>query len=179
MQRLDIDKQGEKSSDEIYRRFSPIILIYLCQHVSTQQDAEDLLFDVFIAALKNEDFIYFTDTRQVAWLQQVAKNKVVDHYRHINLIPMLPLETAGQVEDPTLTPEQQAEQQENYTQLAQALAQLSPSQQHLIQLRYGQGLRLVTIAAMLEKPEGTVRKWLARTLKKLRIHIDELRERGV
>jgi RNA polymerase sigma-70 factor (ECF subfamily) len=179
MQRLDIDKEGEKSSDEIYRRLSPIILSYLCQHVSTQQDAEDLLFDVFMAALKHEDFIHFPESRQMAWLQQVAKNKVIDHYRHLKLIPMLPLEIAAQVEDPALTPEQQVEQQEKYTQLAQALAQLSPSQQHLIQLRYGQGLRLMTIAAMLDKPEGTVRKWLARTLKKLRIHIDELRERRV
>ena len=76
-----------------------------------------------------------------------------------------------------LTPEQRVVQRENYERLYISLERLSPLQQQLIRLRYGNGLRLVEIARILDKPEGTVRKWLARTLHQLRA-IYEKTERG-
>ncbi len=48
----------------------------------------------------------------------------------------------------------------------------------MIRLRYGNGLRLVAIAHLLAKPEGSVRKMLARTLRQLRV-IYEKTERGI
>ncbi|HEY7419052.1 MAG TPA: sigma factor-like helix-turn-helix DNA-binding protein, partial [Ktedonobacteraceae bacterium] len=45
---------------------------------------------------------------------------------------------------------------------------LSLEQQQLISLRYGSELRLVAIAELLGRPEGTVRKMLKRTLLRLR-----------
>jgi RNA polymerase sigma factor (sigma-70 family) len=90
---------------------------------------------------------------------------------------MLPLEQARETEDEGLTPEQHAERRETYERLSQAFGQLSPIQQELIRLRYCRDLRLTQIAEMFEKPEGTVRKLLSRTLHQLR-QLYEQRERG-
>jgi len=178
MQRLNMDAEQNGTGNTLYSCFSASILSYLCQQVASQQDAEDLLVEVFMAAHNHNALSDLSEERQLTWLRRVARNKVIDRYRHTALFTMLPLEQIVETEDSALTPEQRAVQQENYQRLYHAIAQLSPAQQQLIQLRYGNGLRLVAIAAMLEKPEGSVRKMLARTLRQLRA-IYEKTERGI
>ena len=102
---------------------------------------------------------------------------MIDRYRHIALLNLLPIEQALELEDTALTPEQLTEQKENYERLYQSIAQLTTQQQGLINLRYRNGLRFFEIAAILEKPEGTVRQLFGRTLRQLRTIYDQL-ERG-
>ena len=59
-------QNGVKSA--LYDRFAATILAYLCQLVSHQQDAEDLLLEVFIAAFNNEMLLGLPARRQLAWL---------------------------------------------------------------------------------------------------------------
>jgi RNA polymerase sigma factor (sigma-70 family) len=178
MQRLNMDAEQNGVDSTLYSCFSASILSYLCQQVASQQDAEDLLVEVFMAAHNHYALSGLSEERQLAWLRRVARNKVIDRYRHAALLTMLPLEHILETEASALTPEQRAVQQENYQRLYHALEQLSPAQQQLIHLRYGNGLRLVAIADMLEKPEGSVRKMLARTLRQLRA-LYEKTERGI
>ncbi len=178
MQQLNTDAGQNSVDTALYDRYAAAILAYVCQQVASQQDAEDLLVEVFMAAHSYSSLSGLSEERQLAWLRRVARNKVIDRYRHAALITMLPLEHLAKTEDSALTPEQHAVQQENYQLLYHALGQLSPAQQQLIHLRYGNGLRLVDIADMLAKPEGSVRKMLARTLRQLRT-IYEKTERDI
>lgn len=181
MHRLNVNNVHNDVQDEgkstLYDRFAATILAYLCQLVSNRQDAEDLLLEVFMAALKNDQLSKLPTGRQLAWLRRVAWNKAVDRYRHTTLLTMLPLDQAIETDDEELTPEQRIEKRETYERLSQAFTQLSPLQQELIRLRYGHDLRLIQIAQLFGKPEGTVRKLLSRTLHRLR-QLYEQRERG-
>ncbi len=156
MHRLNEDEVQNDSKSALYDHFAAIILAYLCQMVSNRQDAEDLLLEVFMAAFNNETLSGLSAGRQLAWLRHVARNKVVDRYRHAARLIMLPLDQAIGTEDEGLTPQQYAEQRQTYECLSQAFAQLSPIQQELIRLRYGRDLRLTQIAEMFEKPAGTL-----------------------
>lgn len=168
----------EKSSwNALYKRFSPVVFAYLMQQVSNQQDVEELLLEVFLSTLKETMLEEWPEDRQLAWLRTVARNKVIDYYRHQKLMNWLPLMQASELVDERMTPEERVEQKEAYKQLSQALNRLSPDQQKLIWLRYGQELRLVEIARILERPEGAVRKMLTRTLRRLRTSYEQL-ERG-
>lgn len=53
-----------------------------------------------------------------------------------------------------------------------ALERLNPKYQHVIILKYFQGLTLKEIAEVLEQPEGTIKTWLYKALKELRTIID-------
>jgi RNA polymerase sigma factor (sigma-70 family) len=77
-----------------------------------------------------------------------------------------------------LTPEQRAEEQEQHTSLLQAIEHLPSDQRELVRLRYVQELPLTQIAEMMGKSEGTVRKMLSRTLRRLRT-LYEQHERGI
>lgn len=168
MQQLNTGAGQDDAQITLYHRHASAILAYICQQVASRQDAEDLLVEVFMAAHAHVELAALSEERQLAWLRRVARNKVIDRYRHAALLTMLPLEQVVEAEASALTPEQLAIQQENYRLLYSALAQLSPEQQQLIRSRYGNGLKLVAIAELLEKPEGSVRKMLARTLRQLR-----------
>ncbi len=152
----------------LYDRFALTIFTYIGQHVSNEQDAEDLLEEVFLAAFKNEELTRLSSERQLAWLLRVARNKVVDRYRHLAIHTQVPIDHAQHLEDRALTPEQYAEQQEQYAQLYRAIARLSPLQQELIRLRYTKNLPFSEIARKLGKSEEAVRKLCTRTLYRLR-----------
>ena len=177
MQQLNMDNTQNAEDSTLYDRFAAIIFQYLLQKVSNVQDAEDLLLEVFVAALKDKSISNLPDGRQLAWLKRVARNKVIDRYRQGAKVDLQPIDQALELEDTALTPEQYAEQKENYDRLYQSIAQLTSEQRELIRLRYRNGLRFYEIAAILEKPAGTVRQMFVRTLRQLRANYDQL-ERG-
>ena len=177
MQNANVDTI-QRSHEALYDRFASTILIYLLQQVTPVQDAEDLLLDVFMAAFSDTLLDTFSSERQLAWLRRVARNKVIDRYRHNILITQLPLEQALTKEDARVTPEEYAEQQESLQILRQAIKRLSPLQQELLSLRYTQELRLGEIGTILDKSEGAVRKFLARTLRQLHQEYSTIEQGG-
>ena len=176
MQHIQTNEEHGAENIALYDRYAATLFSFIYQQVSVQQDAEDLLLEVFLAAFKSETLSTLSNELQLAWLRRVAKNKVIDRYRHTVVLSMLPLEQVRETADEGLTPEEHSLQREKYGQLYRAVEKLSPLQQQLIHLRYGNGLRLVEIAQILNKPDGTVRKLLARTLHQLR-NIFEQNER--
>ena len=174
MQQQPVETAQRGFAASLYDRFAATIFTYLLNQVQHEQDAEDLLLEVFLAALNNELLAGLPAQEQLAWLRRVARNKVIDRYRHIALLALLPIEQAMETIDDALTPEQHAEQQERFAHLYQAIAHLPALQRELLRLRYREGLRFYEIAAMLEKPEGTVRKTMVRTLRQLRTIYDQL-----
>ena len=177
MQEPDAGQALDSPESMLYERFAHTLFTYLSRQVASPQDAEDLLLEVFLVAFKSGTLVGLSAERQLAWLRRVARNKIIDRYRHHSLLTLLSLEEASETESAELTPEQYAEQRENYTRLYRVLDQLTPVQQELIQLRYVHGLRFSEVATILDKPEGTVRQWLVRTLQQLRKLYDQP-ERG-
>ncbi len=168
MQQSETEGRSSPIDLALYDRYSRLILAYLCQHIANVQDAEDLLVEVFLAALNKPGFASLVAEHQIAWLRRVAHNKMVDYLRREKRLTLVSLEEAQESESTELTPEQYSMRRENYALLYQSLAHLSAEQQELIRLRYGEGLRLIEIAAHLQKPDGTVRKQFLRAIRNLR-----------
>ena len=154
----------------MYRQHAPVIFAYLCRHTSSREDAEDLLLEVFLAALEHGKFPALAEKEQQAWLWTVARNKVVDHYRHLTRHPSVTLKQVvdSVYENDELAPEQVTLRHEEYAQLHATLKELPALQQEVLRLRFGNNLRCSEIATILEKSEGSVRMLLSRTLKLLR-----------
>jgi RNA polymerase sigma-70 factor (ECF subfamily) len=165
---MDEETIRDEDNCMLYEHFALPIFDYICQHTSNKQDAEDLVVEVFLAAFNNKELYKLPANRQLAWLKRVTMNKLVDRYRHLTLLVMVPLELASEVEDATSTPEQYAEQQESYEWLYRALEQLLPLQRELIWLRYTKNMSYFEIARVLGKSEGAVRKLCSRSLQQLR-----------
>ncbi|MDQ2716431.1 MAG: sigma-70 family RNA polymerase sigma factor [Chloroflexota bacterium] len=151
-----------------YQQHASAIFTYIYHRLPSRQDAEDIMLEVFVAALLHHNLAGFSLGEQQAWLWKVARNKIADHYRRTLSLTFLPLENALDVAAADLTPEQQVIRREGYERLYRALTRLSPLEQQMIRLRFLGGLRFAHIAEILNKPENTVRALLSRALRRLR-----------
>jgi RNA polymerase sigma factor (sigma-70 family) len=151
-----------------YQGHATRIFAYIYHQLPSQQDAEDIMLEVFIAALQRDNLPGLSTEEQLAWLQRVARNKIIDHFRHTLSRTMLPLEQARDIVDSDLTPEQQTLQRETYERLYRVLARLSPLEQRVIRLRFVSGLPFADIAEIVNRPENAIRALLSRTLRHLR-----------
>jgi RNA polymerase sigma factor (sigma-70 family) len=154
----------------LYERHAEAIFLYLRLHAASTEDAEDLLLEVFLAALEWEPLSALPSEDQLAWLRQVARNKLIDQYRRVKRRPVVGLEQVAAVmeDDEARAPEQVALRQEERHRLRLAVQRLPALQQQILRLRFGDGLRAAQIAALVGKREDAVRKLLSRTLTSLR-----------
>jgi RNA polymerase sigma factor (sigma-70 family) len=154
----------------LYESHATAIFAYLRRQTSSREDAEDILVEVFAAAVESTAFRQMSEKEQVAWLWRVAHNKAVDAYRRSRLRQGLNLERIADViyDDDERAPEQIALQREAYAHLHAHLKKLSPIQREAIRLRFVNGLRSSEIATVLGKRDGTVRVLLSRALNFLR-----------
>lgn len=154
----------------LYDRNGYIILNYISRYISSKEDVNDLVLDVFIAAMENQVWITWSQGEQLAWLRRIAYHKVVDYYRRMSRHLSVRLEEVATMlyEDDEYLPEHVALRNEDYHMLRLHLSTLSELQQEIVRLRFGHGLRLKDIARHLNKSEGVVRVTLSRALNLLR-----------
>lgn len=155
---------------QLYQLHAPALLIYLRRHLASQEDAEDLLLEVFIAAVEKQTLASMNIDQQRAWLQQVAHNKMVDHHRSQARRPAVALQQVSETHfyDDTALPEQVLLRQEEQTRLHERLASLPALQQEVLWLRFAYGLRTHEIAQRLNRSDAAIRMVLSRALNFLR-----------
>ena len=151
----------------LYQRYAPALFKYLRRHIPALDDAEDILTEVFIGALRH-DLTEMSEDEQRAWLWSVARNKINDSYRQASRRQHVSLDVLGETLEDEMTPEQLALQQEEADSLRRYLQRLSAAQQEVLQLRFIGGLRCTEIATLLNKREGAIRSILSRALNGLR-----------
>lgn len=163
----------------LYQKYWQTVLNYVRQRVSSQEDAEDILLEVFLAALENEEsFLNFSEQKQLAWLRRVALNKCIDQHRRVKRRPAVPLEQTQETlyESEERSPEQEALRQEERTLLQTRLSVLPELQREVLHLRFSYNLPCAEIARLLHKNEGAIRALLSRSLNRLRIIYETKRE---
>src|SRR5579885_1760761 len=76
----------------VYQRYAPALFAYLYRHADSLEDTEDLLLEVFQAALERPGFENLEMKEQEAWLWCVARNKMADHHRRRARRQSIPLD---------------------------------------------------------------------------------------
>jgi RNA polymerase sigma factor (sigma-70 family) len=155
---------------DLYQRYWLVLLTAIRQSVSSQEDAEDVLLEVFLAAIEYETLSAMSAQHQEAWLRRVAYNKCMDFHRRAARRPAVPLESYAETlyQNEDLSPEHVALHREELAQLREHFASLPLDQQELLRLRFADDLPCSQIALRLHKGEGAIRMTISRTLNRLR-----------
>jgi RNA polymerase sigma-70 factor (ECF subfamily) len=155
---------------ELYDQYAERIYSYLYRRVGNAQIAEDLTGDTFLRVLEaiRADKSWRISFR--AWLYRIAHNIVVDWYRRRGNRPVLALEERW-LESETAPPSARASQAWTLGELREGLRLLTASQQQVLLLRFGEGLRSREVAEVLGKSVGAVEALQHRALETLREQI--------
>lgn len=159
--------------DAIYSRYVTRIYRYIRLRVIEEQDALDLTQQVFLKALDALPRYRPSGIPFSAWLFRIARNAVIDHHRRSK--SSVPWDLLPESLHPTsdTDPETAALLHESVASLQVALGSLDAYRRELLALRFASELTIREIAAVLGKPEATVKSDLRRTLQRLKGLHDE------
>ncbi len=171
-QHVENDGESQKAMAEtLFHRHAPAIFAFLRQQSYSPEDAEDLLLDIFSAALEQKHLSNLPQDKQAALLWTIARNKQVSAYRRRIRSPSVSMDLVPDDlfrEKEEQAPEYEIVRMEEYAHLHATLQTLSPLQQKILQLRFVNELRSPQIAELVGKSETAVRSIISRTLNQLR-----------
>ena len=152
---------------ELYERYLARIYSYCYYRTRNVSDAEDLTERVFVQALTHLSGYAYRGLPFSVWLYRIAHNVLANWHRDRQRHRLLPLEETDSV---TLD-EDSLERVEDTAMVRRAVASLPPDRQHLLLLKFVEGLSNAEIGRALGRSEGAVKALLHRTLRSLRDEI--------
>ena len=164
-----LERAGEydaKALAEIYDRYAESIYRYVFRFVGDAALAEDLTSEAFLKLLQVLGTRRAPRKQLQGWLYRVARNLAVDWFRKQAKGIRLPLneELTPDGDSPVARLEQQQLQED----LREAISQLTPEQQQVIVLRFGEGRKIREVSRLMGKSEGSVKVMQYRAMKRLR-----------
>jgi RNA polymerase sigma-70 factor (ECF subfamily) len=161
-------KQGDQEAfSALYDDFAERIYRYIRVKVASNEEAEDILQDVFVKVWHGCKTLDTEDLNFTAWVYKVTSNTVNDHYRKIYRRPQtVSLDPAIDVANNDDT---QASIQHKFDskEIKTALQDLSESYRQVIELRFFQDFTVEETAKIMGKTNLAIRVLQYRATKKL------------
>ena len=152
---------------KIYDQYVTKIYRFIYLKVSSQEAAEDLSSEVFVRTWET----YRSESTKIeniqAYLYQIARNVVADHYR-VRKIRTVSVEETAEIVDPADSLQGQAVLNLEMDRIQKALATIQGDYQDLIIWRYLDELSVPEIAQITGKTEENVRVGIHRALQALK-----------
>jgi len=155
----------------LYDHYFPRVHAYVYYRVYDSQDAEDIIADVFLKAVRNlKHFKWRHNNSFAAWLFRIAHNRVKDYYRQRKrtVFSLESEDSLVELASQSPLPEETLVQQETFWQVRARIAALSPRRQEIVTLKFYGGLRNCEIAQVLGLSERTISAHLCRALQDLK-----------
>jgi len=160
---------------QIYDEYIEKIYRFVYLKVNSQEIAEDITSKVFMKgweSYKNQNSkIKIQNIR--AFLYQIARNAVVDHYREKGRTSPVSSAVLPEIPDSGDNVHDKAVLSADISIIKAGIQKLKQDQQDIIIWHYLEDMPIVEIAKLLNKPAGTVRVMLHRGLKELKQVIQE------
>lgn len=151
---------------QFYEHLLDRVFRYVFYRVGHQQDAEDLVEDVFVKAWEALHRTRVVPDNPEAWIYRIAHNAVIDYHRTRKAHASI--ESLHGVKSRDTSPEERAIVALEAQRLADLLARLPPVYQQVLTCRFVQGMSHREVAEVLGTTENHARVLQHRALKRLR-----------
>ena len=180
-------QQGNSEAfGELAKHYDQAILRLTFQVTRSEHDAQDVYQDVFLRAFQNVGRFKF-QCSFYTWIYRIAINLCIDHLRkrrYRSEVSTHGVSAAGEEYDffdrvrderTGSNPDRSLAQRELARCIGAALNRLSPRERVVFEMKHYQGLRLRSVAEILETTEGTAKNILYRATQKLRLALADAR----
>ncbi|HVO72761.1 MAG TPA: RNA polymerase sigma factor [Ignavibacteriaceae bacterium] len=179
-------KNGDISAfEELIYRYDKNVLSIALKYVKNEQDAKDIYQEVFLRVFKSLKKFEFRSEFST-WLFRITTNVCLTYRSRKKKDEMISFikeeketgeEEYIEIEDEqSLSPEEHASNSETAMHLNKAIERLSPKQKMIFVLKHYEGYKIKDIAIMLKCGEGTVKKSLFDSVRKLRAWLEPIYE---
>lgn len=166
---IKLKARDEQAFSFLYDRYAQALFGIICQIVTPEETAEDVLQQTFLKIWKGINQYDASKGRLFTWMLNIARHQAIDHTRSTafnNQGKTIPLtenvyeKDGGSPADPR-----------DYG-LKKLLEKLAPENRRLLELFYFFGYTHNEIAGFLKMPLGTVKTRLRSTILELRKYLD-------
>jgi RNA polymerase sigma-70 factor (ECF subfamily) len=161
---------------EIYDRYAESVYRYAYRFVGDANLAEDLTSEAFLKLLEVLGTSRAPREQLQGWLYRVARNLAVDWFR--KQAKGVALSLNEELTPDGDSPVTRLEEQQLHQDLREAISQLTPSQQQVIVLRFGEGRKIREVGRLMGKSEGAIKVMQYRALRRLRKLLENQGKRG-
>jgi len=170
--------QGDKEAFSLlYERHVTRIYNYIYYRTGNAAEAEDLTARVFFRALGHINNYKDKGVPFSAWLYRIAHNLVANWYRDGSRRKEVPLEDYSIPRYQSDHPEIELVQNQENESLLMVIRTLPPERQHLLILKFVEGLSNAEIAVIMGRSEGAIKGLYHRTLQSLRKEMNKIERR--
>lgn len=161
----------EQQFADIYHEYADKIYRFLVWRTGDADLAEDLVGETFLRAWRS--FGRFDGQHAQAWLFQIARNLLTDHWRKRREVPLD--ETIDRTDEPDIvtTTHARIDQTTEFGRLHAAVSHLPEPHQSVVILRFFQDFSTAEVAETLKLSEANVRVIQYRALQKLKTILSE------
>jgi RNA polymerase sigma-70 factor (ECF subfamily) len=181
-------QQGSAAAfEELVRQYDRAVLRLAIHLTGSQEDGQDIYQEAFLRAYINLARFRF-ECSFYTWIYRIVTNLCLDHLRKKHSRGRDLATTVSPDGDPqedildrmpdrspAASPERSFAGRELQQSIVRALGQLSPRERMVFELKHYHGMRLRTVAGMLNTTEGTIKNTLFRATHKLRLRLAEVR----
>lgn len=180
-------QQGDTAAfEELVRQYDRAVLRLAVHLTGSQEDAQDIYQEAFLRAYVNLARFRF-ECSFYTWIYRIVSNLCIDHLRKKSLRNRditTTLSPDGEEESVLdrvaddragASPERNLMGREVRRNVVRAMGRLSPRERMVFELKHYHGMRLRTVAGILNTSEGTIKNTLFRATHKLRGELAELR----
>ncbi len=172
--------------EELVRQYDRAVLRLAIHLTGSPEDGQDIYQEAFLRAYTNLGSFRF-ECSFYTWIYRIVTNLCLDHLRKRSsrardltttissdgeeeqVLDRLPDQRA------TTSPERSMMSRELRSFIRRAMERLSPRERVVFELKHYHGLRLRTVAGILNTSEGTINNTLFRATHKLRTQLAEVR----
>ncbi len=167
-----VQRRDEHALAKLYDRYAQLLYTLALRIVSTSEEAEDVLQDVFLQ-IWNRSNTYLKERGTVySWVVTLTRNKAIDRVRskrYKQQSKEVKLDDAAYVAESQTTNPHQAVLLREYQEIVTAAQKrLSNVETKILDLSYYGGYSQTEIAKMLKMPLGTVKTKMRQAILKLR-----------
>ena len=162
---------NQQAVGAVYDKYFSEIYRYVLYRIGDPTLAEDIASDVFVRLLESIQSGHAPQTNLKGWLIGTASHVVTDHLRQKYRRPEEEISESVPDRGPSITAE--VDQREQNRLVNDAYAQLTPEQQNVLALRFGQGYSLEETATFMNKNVNAVKALQFRALAALQREVGE------
>ena len=163
--------RDQSAFERLYQQAAPTLYGLLIKLTGERELAAELLQEGFIRIWRRAGDYRSQDGQPLTWMGSIVRHLAIDRLRSGDQRLRIPWdeEAWATVADSGPGPEEQVRMAQSDAALARCLERLETEPRQAILLAYFEGLTHDAIAAALNRPLGTVKAWVRRSLQRLKL----------
>jgi RNA polymerase sigma-70 factor, ECF subfamily len=164
-----------RAFETLYRQASPTLYGLLVRLVRDRELAADLLQEGFVRIWQRAGDYRPILGQPLTWMGTIVRHLAIDRLRRVDYRRRGELDDAGweQLADAGPGPEDRLQTEHREATVARCLETLDPEPRQAVLLAYYEGLTQDVIAQRMNRPLGTVKAWVRRSLQRLKTCLGE------